>query len=142
MLSWLKQSWQEKLSQWQRRDLAGKRYVYFWVDDVYLETRLEDVRHCILVLIDADVTGHKERAGLWDGYRVSAQSWKERPLEIKSCGLAQGPALAIGGGEKPAKEIHHGSSQEALAVGRRAGRARPVIALSAASALTVLSVLR
>jgi putative transposase len=44
-LSRLKQGWQEELTQWQRRDLTGKRSVYVWVDGVYLETRLDDARH-------------------------------------------------------------------------------------------------
>jgi putative transposase len=97
-LSRLKQGWQDELAQWQQRDLTGKRYVYFWVDGVYLETRLEDARHCILVLIGADAKGQKELVGLWDGYRESEQSWKELLLDLQSRGLAHGPALAIGDG--------------------------------------------
>jgi putative transposase len=97
-LSRLKQGWQDELAQWQQRDLTGKRYVYFWVDGVYLETRLEDTRHCILVLIGADAKGQKELVGLWDGYRESEQSWKELLLDLKSRGLAHGPTLAIGDG--------------------------------------------
>jgi putative transposase len=97
-LSRLKQGWQDELAQWQQRDLTGKRYVYFWVDGVYLETRLEEARHCILVLIGADAKGQKELVGLWDGYRESEQSWKELLLDLKSRGLAHGPALAIGDG--------------------------------------------
>ena len=76
-ISRLKQSWQEELTQWQGRSLRGKRYVYFWVDGVYFETRLEAARHCMLVIIGADAPGHKELVGLWDGYRESEQSWKE-----------------------------------------------------------------
>ena len=97
-LSRLKQGWHEELAQWQQRDLSGKRYVYFWVDGVYFQTRLEEARHCILVIIGADATGHKELVGLWDGYRESEQSWKELLLDLKSHGLAQAPALAIGDG--------------------------------------------
>lgn len=97
-LSRLKQGWQEELTQWQSRDLSGKRYVYFWVDGVYFATRLEEARHCILVIIGADARGHKELVGLWDGYRESEQSWKELLLDLKSRGLAQAPALAIGDG--------------------------------------------
>lgn len=97
-LSRLKQGWQDELAQWQQRDLTGKRYVYFWVDGVYLETRMEDTRHCILVLIGADAKGQKELVGLWDGYRESEQSWKELLLDLKSRGLAHGPTLAIGDG--------------------------------------------
>jgi transposase-like protein len=97
-ISRLKQSWQEELTQWQGRSLQGKRYVYFWVDGVYLETRLEAARHCILVIIGADATGHKELVGLWDGYRASEQSWKELRLDLQKHGLEHGPALAIGDG--------------------------------------------
>jgi transposase-like protein len=97
-LSRLKHGWQEELTQWQRRDLSGKRYVYFWVDGVYFATRLEEARHCILVIIGADASGQKELVGLWDGYRESEQSWKELLLDLKSRGLAHGPTLAIGDG--------------------------------------------
>jgi putative transposase len=97
-LSRLKQGWQEELAQWQQRDLTGKRYVYFWVDGVYLETRLEEARHCILVIIGADASGQKELVGLWDGFRESEQSWKDLLLDLKSRGLVHGPTLAIGDG--------------------------------------------
>jgi len=65
---------------------------------VYFETRLEEARHCILVIIGADASGQKELVGLWDGYRESEQSWKELLLDLKRCGLEHGPALAIGDG--------------------------------------------
>lgn len=97
-LSRLKQGWQDELAQWQQRDLTGKRYVYVWVDGVYLETRLEDTRHCMLVIIGADASGQKELVGLWDGYRESEQSWKDLLLDLQSRGLAQAPTLAIGDG--------------------------------------------
>ena len=97
-ISRLKQGWHEELTQWQGRSLTGKRYVYFWVDGVYFETRLAEARHCILVIIGADASGQKELVGLWDGYRESEQSWKELLLDLQSRGLEHGPALAIGDG--------------------------------------------
>ena len=97
-ISRLKQGWHEELMQWQSRSLTGKRYIYFWVDGVYFETRLEEARHCILVIIGATPDGHKELVGLWDGYRESEQSWKELLLDLQSRGLEHGPALAIGDG--------------------------------------------
>ena len=97
-ISRLKQGWYDELTQWQGRSLKGKRYVYFWVDGVYFETRLEDARHCILVIIGADAQGHKELVGLWDGRRESEQSWKDLLLDLKSHGLEHEPALAIGDG--------------------------------------------
>jgi putative transposase len=97
-ISRLTQGWHDELTQWQGRRLKGKRSVYVWVDGVYFETRLEDARHCLLVIIGADAQGHKELVGLWDGYRESEQSWKELLLDLKSHGLEHGPALAIGDG--------------------------------------------
>ncbi|MFY9990510.1 MAG: hypothetical protein WAL40_05650, partial [Rhodoplanes sp.] len=32
---------------------SAKRYVYWWVDGIYLEARLEDQAQCILVIIGA-----------------------------------------------------------------------------------------
>jgi putative transposase len=97
-ISRLKQAWHDELTQWQGRSLQGKRYVYFWGDGVYFETRLEEARHCILVIIGATSDGQKELVGLWDGYRESEQSWKELLLDLQSRGLEHGPALAIGDG--------------------------------------------
>ena len=97
-LSRLKQGWQEEWLQWQQRDLSGTHYVYFWVDGVYCVPRLEESRRCILVIMGADASGQKELVGLWDVYRESEQSWQDLLLDLKSRGLAYGPALAIGDG--------------------------------------------
>ena len=97
-ISRLKETWQDELKAWQSRDLNAKRYVYFWVDGLYFEARLEEAKQCMLVIMGADVTGKKELVGLWDGYRESEQSWKELLLDLKQRGLAQGPSLAIGDG--------------------------------------------
>jgi putative transposase len=63
----LKEVWQGELDAWQARDLAGKRYVYFWADGVYFNARLDQDRQCILVVIGADEHGRKELVGLSDG---------------------------------------------------------------------------
>ena len=70
-ISRLKEAWQAELAAWQGRSLAGKRYVYFWVDGVYFNARLGQERQCILVVIGADELGRKELVGLTDGYRES-----------------------------------------------------------------------
>jgi transposase-like protein len=90
--------WQEAVRQWQRRELAGKRSVYFWVDGVYCAPRLEEARHCILVIIGADARGCQACVGLWEGWRESAQSWQALRRDLKSRGLVPGPAGAIGDG--------------------------------------------
>ena len=97
-ISRLKETWQDELKSWQHRDLSAKRYVYFWVDGIYFEARLEEAKQCMLVIMGADATGKKELVGLWDGYRESEQSWKELLLDLKQHGLQHGPSLAIGNG--------------------------------------------
>ena len=44
----LKDAWSEEHDRWRKRDLSAKRYVYWWVDGIYLEARLEDQAQCIL----------------------------------------------------------------------------------------------
>ena len=97
-VSRLKAVWQGELDAWQRRDLTGKLYVYFWADGVYFQARLEQAKQCFLVIIGADEAGNKELVGLWDGFRENEQSWSELLLDLKSRGLNIGPKLATGDG--------------------------------------------
>jgi putative transposase len=94
----LKEAWSEEHARWRRRDLSAKRYVYFWVDGIHVQARLEDAAQCLLVIIGATPEGKKELVGLIDGVRESAQSWKELLLDLKRRGLAMGPELAIADG--------------------------------------------
>jgi putative transposase len=94
----LKEAWSEEHTRWRRRDLSAKCYVYFWVDGIHVQARLEDAAQCLLVIIGATPEGKKELVGLIDGVRESAQSWKELLLDLKRRGLAMGPELAIADG--------------------------------------------
>ena len=94
----LKDAWLEEHACWSRRDLSAKRYVYFWVDGIHVQARLEDEAQCLLVIIGATPEGKKELVGLIDGVRESAQSWKELLLDLRRRGLAMGPELAIADG--------------------------------------------
>ena len=85
------------MEHWQRRDLSARRYVYFWADGIYFSPRLDD-KQCILVIIGADELGRKELLAIADGYRESAQSWREVLLDLKRRGLAIAPELASGDG--------------------------------------------
>jgi len=38
----LKEAWSEEHARWSRRDLSSKRYIYFWVDGIHVQARLED----------------------------------------------------------------------------------------------------
>ena len=75
-----------------------KRYVYVWVDGIYVQARLEDDAQCLLVIIGATAEGKKELVGLADGIRESAQSWKELLLDLKRRGLTIDPQLAVADG--------------------------------------------
>jgi transposase-like protein len=94
----LKDVWQGELERWEKRDLSARHYVYLWADGVYFQPRLDHDRQCILVIIGADEYGRKEILAIADGYRESAQSWREVLLDLKRRGLAIGPELATGDG--------------------------------------------
>ena len=92
-------AWQDEHDRWRQRDLSARRYVYLWADGVYFMPRLEHDRQCILVLIGADVQGRKELLAIEDGFRESAQSWRELLLRLRDQnGLELDPELATGDG--------------------------------------------
>ena len=95
----LTESWQEEHEHWQKRDLSARRYVYLWADGVYFTPRLDHERQCLLVLIGADAQGRKELLAVEDGFRESAQSWRELLLRLRDeNGLTLDPELATGDG--------------------------------------------
>src|SRR3954451_14009654 len=94
----LKAAWEDEFAAWNKRSLAGKRYVYVWADGVHFNIRLEGGRQCILVLMGATAEGKKELIAVAHGYRESEQSWKELLLDVKARGLEIEPHLAIGDG--------------------------------------------
>src|SRR5262249_8165599 len=85
-------------ARWSKRDLSAKRYIYFWVDGIHVQARLEDTAQCLLIIIGATPEGRKELVGLTDGVRESAQSWRELLLDLKRRGLSIGPELAVADG--------------------------------------------
>jgi len=97
----LKTIWEQEFATWQQRSLADRRYVSLWADGIHCTVRLEDpanARQCILVLMGATADGTKARITVQDGYRESAQSWRERLLDVRARGLTVDPALATGDG--------------------------------------------
>ena len=96
-ISRLKQAWIQEHDIWRQRDLSGQRYVYIWADGIYFNIRGDEARQCILVIIGVTAQGNKEFLAIDDGYRESAQSWKEVLENLKSRGMNQ-PKLAIGDG--------------------------------------------
>ena len=97
-ISRLKSVWSHEFGAWQKRDLSAQHYVYLWADGVYFHVRMEESKHCVLVVIGATEDGSKELLATQDGYRESAQSWKEVLLDLKARGLIVDPKLAVGDG--------------------------------------------
>src|SRR5215208_5827933 len=94
----LKEAWSDEHARWSKRDLSAKRYVYFWVDGIHVQARLEEDAQCLLVIIGATPEGKKELVGLTDGMRESVQSWRELLLDLRRRGLSIGPELAVADG--------------------------------------------
>ncbi len=94
----LNKTWEAEFKEWNGRSLVGQEYVYIWVDGVHFNIRLEEDRQCILVLMGATKDGKKELIAIQDGYRESAQSWRELLLDVKARGLTIDPKLATGDG--------------------------------------------
>jgi transposase-like protein len=97
----LKACWQTEWAEWSKRSLKGKHYVYVWADGIHFNIRLEgpgNDKQCILVLMGATPDGRKELIAITDGYRESADSWRELLLSVKQRGLTRAPRLATGDG--------------------------------------------
>jgi putative transposase len=63
----LNEVWADEHARWRKRDVSAMRYVYFRVDGIYVQARLEDEAQCLLVIIGATPEGKKEPVGLADG---------------------------------------------------------------------------
>lgn len=94
----LTEQWQEEYTEWSKRDLSRKKYIYWWVDGIYFNVRCEDDRSCFLVIIGATEEGRKELIYIKDGFRESELSWESIILDLKNMGLKEGPKLATGDG--------------------------------------------
>ena len=98
VISRLKASWHDDYLAWQKRDLSQKRYLYWWVDGVYLKARMESEKTCMLVIVGADESGKKELVAMVDGFRESKESWLGLLQNLQQRGLTQAPRVAVGDG--------------------------------------------
>lgn len=96
-ISRLKADWLDEYREWQKQDLSQKRYVYWWVDGIYSNVRMDD-RLCLLVIIGVTEHGYKELVAVEDGYRESSASWQEVLINLRERGLTVAPKLAVGDG--------------------------------------------
>ena len=98
VISRLKSVWEAEYYQWNKRDLSKKTYVYWWIDGIYLQARMEDAKDCVLVVIGVNEQGQKELLALEDGFRESKESWLDLIDNLKKLGLKEGPQVASGDG--------------------------------------------
>ena len=99
VVSRLKAQWADEWKDWDKRDLSGARWVYWWVDGIHTGVKSEDADgQCLLVIIGVRPDGRKERVAMGDGFRESKASWQEVLLGLKARGLQSGPMLAVGDG--------------------------------------------
>ena len=100
VVSHLKAQWSNEHAQWNKRDLASARSVYWWVDGIHTQLRAEESLggQCLLVILGVTPDGRKERVAIGDGFRESKASWKDVLLDLKKRGLQHGPLLAVGEG--------------------------------------------
>jgi transposase-like protein len=95
----LKAQWAGEYADWMKRDLSGRRYLYWWADGIHTSVREEDgARSCLLVIIGVTAEGSKELVSIGEGLRESAESWLEVLRDLKARGLELGPLLAVGDG--------------------------------------------
>jgi putative transposase len=93
----LTEAWQAEHAEWSERDLSGLDYVYWWVDGIHFNIRLEEDRLCTLVIVGVRPDGTKELVALADGYRESTDSWAEVLRGLRDRGLGA-PVVAVGDG--------------------------------------------
>jgi putative transposase len=93
----LTSSWQAEHRAFMARSLAGRDYVYCWVDGVHFNVRLEEERLCCLVIVGVRPDGTKELVALADGYRESTESWGDLLRDLRRRGM-QAPVVAVGDG--------------------------------------------
>jgi len=93
----LKAEWQEEFDVWRTRGLDQHRYLYLWVDGVYLDAGTEEEKTALLVVVGLNEQGEKELLAMRPGYRESTVSWAEVLRDLRDRGL-HSPLVVIGDG--------------------------------------------
>jgi putative transposase len=81
-----KQQWEAEYHAWKKRPLE-KEYLYVWADGVYPKAGPKDEQMAVLVVIGLNRKGEKELLAIEEGYRESAESWREVFRDLKRRGL-------------------------------------------------------
>jgi putative transposase len=82
----LKQTWQRDYETWCKRSLE-QEYLYVWADGIYPKAGPKSDAMAVLVVVGLNRQGQKEILSLVEGYRESADSWREVLRDLKRRGL-------------------------------------------------------
>jgi transposase-like protein len=93
----LKADWQAEYEGWRTRALDEQRYLYLWVDGIYLAAGGEEEKTALLCVLGLREDGQKELLALVPGYRESTESWAQVLRDLKARGVVC-PALVVGDG--------------------------------------------
>ena len=93
----LKGEWQVEFEAWRGRRLDGQRYLYLWVDGVYLRAGPEEEKTALLCVVGLNERGEKELLAMRPGYRESTESWATVLRDLRDRGLTC-PLVVIGDG--------------------------------------------
>ena len=96
-ISRLNKQFKADYDNWLKTNLSARKFYYIYADGVYLSAGIALEKACLLVIIGIDEFGEKHLLGLKQGFRESADSWKELLLELRNRGM-NAPALAIADG--------------------------------------------
>jgi len=93
----LKAEWQGEFEVWRTRRLDAHRYLYLWVDGVYLRAGPEEQKTALLCVVGLNEEGEKELLAMLPGYRESTESWAEVLRDLRDRGVNR-PMAVIGDG--------------------------------------------
>lgn len=82
----LKQQWEADYRHWKQRPLEAD-YLYVWADGVYPKAGPKEDQMAVLVVVGVNRHGQKELLALEEGYRESADSWREVFRDLKRRGV-------------------------------------------------------
>jgi transposase-like protein len=82
----LKQTWSQEYDAWRKQRL-DREYLYVWADGVYPKAGPKNQEMAVLVVVGLNRKGRKEILALEEGYRESAESWKDLLRSLKRRGV-------------------------------------------------------
>lgn len=93
----LKGRWQGEYEAWSKRRLDEQRYVYVWVDGIYVAAGDEEDKTALLCVLGLREDGEKELLAIGVGYRESTESWAGVLRDLRDRGMVS-PLVVVGDG--------------------------------------------